>query len=148
MSTGVLIETDVIVEYLLAPTGQTPLLRTLLQATTCYCTFLQAAEIYSAASNDEERRMVERPLFGLKVLGASSRYATTIGALLTSRLGSTALRTAIVAALASESKLPIVTDAFAPALAAVEGLRVIRASELRHADSVRAIVSILEGSTQ
>lgn len=128
---SVLVETDLIVEYLTAEQGSRPLLRRLLQTATCYATFVQAAEIYSVARDDSERRIVERALLGLKILGASARYAKTIGDVLSSLAPSQDHRTAIVAAMALESKLPIVTDTHYDQLRQVSALRVIAASELR-----------------
>jgi len=144
MIKGVLVETDLLVEYLLAPVGTVPLLRRLLEVVPCYSTFLQAAEIYGSAREDQERRMVERPLFGLKILGASSRYATTIGAILSSATGSFRYRTAIVAAMAIESGLPIVTDAFLPHLRAIAHLRLVPGEMLRDAPTPQVMTTLLE----
>lgn len=129
--TGVLVESDLIVEFLTAPAGTTPLLRRLLETTTCYTTFLNAAEIYGSARGEEERRMVERALFGLKILGASSRYAKTIGEALSSDVTVVDHRTAIVAGMAIESGLPIVTDAYYAAHSHHARVEVIAASKLR-----------------
>ncbi len=135
MSKGILVETDLLVEFLLAPSGSTPLLRRLLQTTVCFSTFIQASEIYGTAVSDDERRIVERPLFGLKILGASSRYATTIGRLLSSANGSIVHRTAIVAAMAIESNLPIVTETFAQTYNGITGVHIIEAGGLRETRS-------------
>jgi predicted nucleic acid-binding protein len=108
---GILIETDVFVEFLMAPAGEAPALRNLLAEHSCFMTFIQASELFSAANSDEERSEIERSLSGIKVLGASSRYSKTIGRLLTSLAGTPdAHRTAIVAAIALESNLPVVTS--------------------------------------
>lgn len=128
---GILIESDVIAEYLTAEAGQTPLLRRLLEIAPCYSTFIQAAEIYSTARDDDERRTVERALFGLKILGASSRYAKTIGSVLTSVATGDRYRTAIVAAMAIASQLPVVTDVHFHALSDAPGITVVSASSLR-----------------
>lgn len=147
MSKGILVETDLLVEFLLAPPGSVPLLRRLLQTTPCFSTFIQAAEIYGTAANDEERRVVERPLFGLKILGASSRYATTIGRLLSSANGSIGHRTAIVAAMAIESDLPIVTQTFGALLTGIDAARVIDAASLRNAPTEQAMLDLLKTTT-
>jgi predicted nucleic acid-binding protein len=141
---GVLIETDIIIDYLTASPGETPLLRRLLEAVTCYTTFLNAAEIYSAARGDEERRTVEQALFGLKILGASGRYAKTIGGVLSSE-GTIGHRTAIVAAMARESNLPIVTETYFAELSSLSKLHVLAASELRRTpdrESLSALVAM------
>lgn len=142
---GVLIETDIIIDYLTASPGEIPLLRRLLEAVTCYTTFLNAAEIYSAARGDEERRTVEQALFGLKILGASGRYAKTIGGVLSSEGTAIGHRTAIVAAMARESNLPIVTETYFAELSSLSKLHVLAASELRRTpdrESLSALVAM------
>lgn len=128
---GVLVETDLIAEFLTAGSDGPSLLRRLLEVITCYTTFLNAAEIYSAARDDEERRTVERALFGLKILGASARYAKTIGAALSSDVTGIDHRKAIVAGMAIESDLAIVTDFHYRALTHLPSLKVIPAAALR-----------------
>jgi hypothetical protein len=144
---GVLIETDVIVEYLTATNGEETLLRRLLTASPCFSTFIQASEIYSVCGGENDRRTVERALFGLKILGASSRYSKTIGELLSSLGPMRGHRTAIVAAMALESRLPVVTDIHFDAFSAVSGLRLISASELRRAKSRDALMKVLSDSS-
>ena len=141
---GVLVESDVIAEFLTAPEGEVPLLRSLLQAAPCFSSFIQAGEIYSAARDDEERRTVERALYGLKILGASARYAKTIGRALTSLASATDIRTAIVAAVAVESRLPIVTQRYAGRLAQIDGVRVVSALELKRLGSPDAVARALD----
>lgn len=128
---GILVETDLIVEFLNAPRGHESLLRRLLSTTSCFSTFIQASEVYSACSGDEDRPAVERALFGLKILGASSRYSKTIGLLLSSSGSMRGHRTAIVAAMALESRLAIVTDTHFDELSSVNGLRLFSADALR-----------------
>jgi predicted nucleic acid-binding protein len=127
---GVLLETDLIVEFLTAG-GEASLMRRLLETATCFTTFLNAAEIYSTARDDDERRMVERALFGLKILGASSRYAKTIGAALSSEVIVIDHRTAVIAGMAIESGLPVITDVYHTAHSHLPLVQVIAASELR-----------------
>jgi hypothetical protein len=127
---GVLVETDLIAAFLTAPAGSTPLLRRLLEVVPCYSTFIQAAEIYSVTTDDEERHMAERALFGLKILGASGRYAKTIGDILSSPQRTGGHRTAIVAAMAIESDIPVVTEAYYKTFSEIPRLRVITASTL------------------
>ena len=140
---GVLIETDVIVRFLTAPEGEETLLRRLLQTLPCYTTFLQAAEIYSVARDADETRIVERALFGLKILGASGRYAKTMGRTLTSVPAMRDYRTALVAAMAIESRLPIVTDDHYAALAAIPGPMVVSAASLAEAADMAVMLSLL-----
>jgi predicted nucleic acid-binding protein len=143
---GILVETDLLVEYLLAGPGEPTLLRALLESITCYTTFVQAAELYSAVRDDAERRLVDRALFGVKILGASSRYAKTIGVLLSSYRHVGGHRRAIVGAIALESRLPVVTDIYYRELSTVEGLRVVQATSLRR-QSDRETVLALTGGT-
>jgi predicted nucleic acid-binding protein len=142
--TGVLVESDLIVEFLTCPAGRVPLLRRLLETTTCYTTFLNAAEIYAAARGDEERRMVERALFGLKILGASSRYAKTIGEVLSSEGSVIDHRTAIVAGMAIESGLPVVTGMYHSAFSQLSRVRTIAASALEAIDGRDRLAEALE----
>jgi predicted nucleic acid-binding protein len=140
---GILIETDLIVEFLTAGSDARPLLRTLLQTATCYTTFIHAAEIYSSIDGDEERRTVDRALFGLKILGASSRYAKTIGDALSSMPTTGSYRTAIVAGIALESHLPVVTDLQYDALSQVPGLHLVAAEKLRQLTTREALLDAL-----
>jgi predicted nucleic acid-binding protein len=138
---GVLVETDLIAAFLVAPADPPPLLRRLLEVVPCYSTFIQAAEIYAAAPAPEERRTVERALFGLKILGASARYAKTIADVLTSLGTLPDHRTAIVAAMALESRLPIVTAVAAGRYGGIPGVRVVPADLL---DRTRTPEELLE----
>jgi hypothetical protein len=139
---GVLIEVDLIAEYLTAQVGVTPLLRRLLELVPCYTTFIQAAEIYSTVTSDEERRIVDRALFGLKILGASSRYAKTIGNVLSSVATGDRYRSSIVGAMALESRLPVVTQLFVDSLSQIPGLRVIAAEALRELSDSDALLRV------
>jgi hypothetical protein len=136
---GVLVEVDLIAEYLTAQAGVTPLLRRLLELVPCYTTFIQAAEIYSTVTSDEERRIVDRALFGLKILGASSRYAKTMGNVLSSVATGDRYRSSIVGAMALESRLPVVTQVFVDSLSQIPGLRVIAAETLREVSDSDAL---------
>jgi hypothetical protein len=143
---GILVETDLIIEFLTAPIGTVPLLRKLLEVLPCYSTFIQAAEIYSVAQGDEERRMVERALFGVKILGASGRYAKTIGDILSSPPLTRGHRPAIVAAMAIESDIPVVTEAYYKTFSEIPRLRVIAASSLRGATDTGALLTAVTRS--
>ncbi|MDB5034376.1 MAG: hypothetical protein JWQ98_1617 [Chlorobi bacterium] len=140
---GLLIETDLLIDFLLTPHDEASLFRRLLELTPCYSTFLNAAELYGAARSDEERRMVDRPLFGLKILGASSRYAKTIGSVLSSEGIGGDHRIAIIAGMAIESSLPVITERHFEIYAGIPGLDVIRASVLRQSADREALKSLL-----
>lgn len=109
--TELLVETDLIAEYLTAPVGTVPALRDLLRSARCFSTFIQAAELFSLAKTEEEQRIVERGLYGLKIIGASSRYSRQIGALMQEQPGVNH-RIAIVAAIALSANLTIITRTF------------------------------------
>lgn len=145
--TGILVETDVIVDFLTAETGSRPLLRELLATTTCFTTFVQASEIYSACGDVTDRATVDRALFGLKILGASSRYSKTIGSVLSSLGTMRGHRTAIVAAMALESRLPVVTDTHFDELSAVSGLQLFTGDMLRRVKSRDELMKVLSGSS-
>ncbi|MBL0333289.1 MAG: hypothetical protein IPP08_06330 [Chlorobiota bacterium] len=110
MSKGYFIETDIIVDYLCSPKDVESILRKLLVKQTCYTSFIQVSELYSKIKNKIEKQKVDEVIYGLKVLGASSRYSTTIGTILSS-LGNihNKERIAISAAISIESNLIMVT---------------------------------------
>ena len=127
---GILVETDVIAGYLLQPAHSAALLRRLLQSATCYTTFIPAAEIYGTAQTADQMRIVERALFGLKILGASGRYAKTIGRIRSSSQSAGDFRFDITAATAIESGLPIVTERHRSEYERYPGVVVIGATAL------------------
>ena len=135
-SQGLLVETDILVEFLTAPAGEPSLLRLLLAEIPCYTTFVQAAELYSCAGTDAEKLMVEPALFGLRVLGASARYAARMGALLRETGGSetVSLREICTAAVAIEANLPIVSQKF------LQNYRLMPHTSIIEADVVRQLI--------
>lgn len=143
----VLVETDVLAGYLIAPATAPSVLRLLLQSATCFTTFINAAELYSLPTNDEEQRMIERALFGLKILGASGRYAKTIGALLSSLETPGNIvdhRTAIIAGMCREGRLPVVTDSRYDVYSRIPGMIVLRGDDVRQFASPMALRDHLE----
>lgn len=144
---GILVETDLLAEYLLAGPGEPTLLRALLESITCYTTFVQAAELYSTVRDDNERRLVDRALFGVKILGASSRYAKTIGVILSSYPHVGGHRRAVVGAIALESRLPVVTDVYYRELSSVSGLRVVQATSLRQQSDRETMLALTGGGS-
>ena len=141
---GILLETDIITEYLLAEHGNIPLFRRLLQVIPCYSTFIQAAELYSTARSDAEFRILDKALFGLKILGASSRYAKTIGQVLSSQGKSSDHRTAIVAAMAIESAVPLVTDLYHKKYTQISGVRLLSGNTLRQTTTNEELDAIIQ----
>jgi hypothetical protein len=144
---GILVETDLIVEFLTAGGGRQSLLRRLLSTVSCFSTFVQASEVYSVCGGDSDRAAVDRALFGLKILGASSRYSKTIGLLLSSSGSMRGHRTAIVAAMALESRLALVTDTHFDAHSSVKGLRLYSASALRRTKNSDELTKALTDSS-
>lgn len=134
-SQGLLVETDILAEFLTAPPGHVSLLRLLLAELPCYTTYIQAAEIYACTSSDEDLRLIEPALFGVRVLGASARYAQTTGRLLresTTAAGSRAAwRETVTAAIAIEARLPVVTQNFLQNYGQILSLPIIEASVVR-----------------
>ncbi len=133
---GVLIETDILIDFLTAPAGDPSLLRMVLAELPCYTTFIQAAELYSTASSDEEKHMIEPALFGLRVLGASARYATTMGRLIreTAHPEPMPMRHICTAAIAIEANLPVITKKF------IENYRRVHHLPIIEADIVRQLI--------
>lgn len=111
---GILIETDILIEYLVNEGKGISVLRNLLTEFVCYTTFVQAAELLSAALNEAENKELEKALFGLKVLGSSSRYSFRIANQLKKlndiNLVKDKFRFAIISAIAIESDLTIITS--------------------------------------
>ena len=50
-----LVETDVLTEYLVAPSGEATTLRTALASGVCYTTMINALELFRAATTKKER---------------------------------------------------------------------------------------------
>ncbi|HVZ40080.1 MAG TPA: hypothetical protein VHI13_12450 [Candidatus Kapabacteria bacterium] len=138
----ILVETDVLACFLIAPAAQPSVLRLLLESATCFTTFINAAELYSIPKDDAERRTVERALFGIKILGASGRYAKTIGRILSSLLspdGITDYRTAIIAAMCQEGRLPVVTDSHYDVYSRIPGMIVLQGDDVRRFSTPTAL---------
>ena len=141
---ALLVETDVLAEYLIAPEDRVPLLRRLLECAICHTTFVQAAELLSTAREEKERAAIGRALAGVRVLGASSRYADTIGRILSSLGTPGGLRTAIVAAMARESSLPIVTSIHLDDLTRVAGIALLDARVLAQSEDAGTLEALLQ----
>lgn len=141
-SQGVLVETDILVDFLIAPPGEPSLLRLLLSEIPCYTTFVQAAELYSCTDGHDGKQAVEPALFGVRVLGASARYASTIGALMrSSGNGSTAtLREICTAAIAIEANLPVITKKFLQNYSGISHIPIIEEDMVRQLLRRKALV--------
>lgn len=128
---GVLIETDVLVGFLLSPAQS--LLRKALAKAPCYTTVINAAELFSAAANEQERDAVQSLLSGLRVIGLSARYATTIGETardIRQKGFEISERDAIVIGTAIAARLPVVTERWNEKYKEYECVRVVEKKEL------------------
>ncbi len=108
---GVLIETDVLTDFLLSP--ERSLLRKAFTLAPCYTTVINAAELFSAVRDEREREAVQALLSGLRVIGLSARYAATIGetAREVKQKGfEISERDAIVIGTAVAARLPVLTE--------------------------------------
>ncbi|MBS1912108.1 MAG: hypothetical protein JST22_08990 [Bacteroidetes bacterium] len=143
----ILVETDVLACYLTAPVAEPSVLRRLLESATCFTTFINAAELYALPRDDAERRTIERALFGIKILGASGRYAKTIGRILSSLVSPDAItpyRTAIIAAMCHEGRLPVVTDSHYDVYSRIPGMIVLQEHDVRQFSTPTALAGHIE----
>lgn len=133
---GILVETDILVDFLATQSDTPSLLRLLLAEMPCYTTYVQAAELYACANNEEEIQHIEPALLAVRVLGASARYAPTIGAILRDTMEDKQLqkpswREIATSAIAIESRLPIVTKNFLRNYEQILGVSIIEADVVR-----------------
>lgn len=133
---ALLVETDILVDFLTTQENEPSLLRLLLAELPCYTTYIQAAELYACAHNEEEQRRIEPALHGVRVLGASARYAATVGAIMRDTVAHAPLpvpswRTLTTAAIAVESQLPIVTKNFLRNYEQIPRISIIEAGVVR-----------------
>lgn len=101
------VETDILVEHLTHKDKGTPsFLEKAMSQGDCFTSVLNASELYFAVSSKEEKEIIDKLLYAVKVLGVSSRYA-----LQTSEFNGKldTVRDALIASLVKINKLPIVT---------------------------------------
>ncbi|HYM19921.1 MAG TPA: hypothetical protein VEW28_02840 [Candidatus Kapabacteria bacterium] len=123
-----LIETDILHDYL-THTGEEPsVLRQALSRATCYTTMLNAMEVFALSHSTDERDAVMNMLMVVRVLGFSGRYAEGF-AELGKRFHTLSQRELLVAGMASVSKLTILTERFYDRYAIAGGIAVIRSLE-------------------
>lgn len=133
---GILVETDILVDFLTTQGDAPSLLRLLLSEVPCYTTYIQAAELYACAHNEEEIQDIEPALLGVRVLGASARYAATMGAILRCAMDKQPShkplwREIATSAVAIESRLPIVTKNFLRNYEQIPNVSIIEADVVR-----------------
>jgi predicted nucleic acid-binding protein len=109
-----LIETDILAEFLVSDEPEPTLLRALKQH-VCYTTMLNAFELLRAARSNAEHEAVHSLLTLVRVLGYNSRTAIPIASLTRSieqeHSVSLSTRDALVVGMAVQSKLAILTRA-------------------------------------
>ncbi len=129
MTKKVIVDTDVLVDYLLADETVEPVLRKLMRSFFCYTTVINAAALLALASSKKQRTVMEDLLGGLKILGINARSSILFGRLLRSypRLS---VNDCYIAGICLESRLPLCT--LTPRrFSAVRKLKVLSISSLR-----------------
>src|SRR3569623_1498102 len=109
-----LIETDILADYLTAAPG-TSALRQALRQSVCYTTMLNAMELLRASLNQEQREAILSMLYVVRVLGFNARYAQPFAELTNEIETRTGIiitdREAMILGMARASKLTILTQA-------------------------------------
>ncbi len=103
------IETDILVEHLTHSDKSTKsYLEKAMSKGDCFTSVVNASELYFAVKSEDEKTIIDKLLFAVKVLGLSSRYA-----LMTSKWHGKleTVRDAMVASLVEINKLSVVTFA-------------------------------------
>jgi predicted nucleic acid-binding protein len=124
----VIIDTDVVVDYLLAGPAEETAFRKLMRGYFCYTTVVSAAALFALASSKKQRMAMEDALGALKILGINARSAVSFGDLLRThpRLS---VSDCYIAGICLESRLPLCT--FTPRrFSAVRKLTLLPASSL------------------
>ena len=110
----VLVETDILYDYLTHEADEPSVLRTALSQATCYTTMLNAMELFRMVRTSEEHAAVMNMLLVVRVLGFNSRYAETFAELSNELERSKGIvlseREAMIVGMAQASKLTILTN--------------------------------------
>ncbi len=102
------IETDILVEHLTHSDKSTQsYLEKAMSKGDCFTSVVNASELYFSVSNSQEKEIVDKLLYAIKVLGLSARYALQTG-IWNGKLDS--VRDAMIASLVKTNKLPIITS--------------------------------------
>jgi predicted nucleic acid-binding protein len=108
-----LIETDILAEYLTAAPGASRL-RQALRQSVCYTTMLNALELFRASANDKQREAILSMLYVVRVLGFNARYAQPFAELAAEIKTLSHIRIsdreAMILGMARASKLTILTE--------------------------------------
>lgn len=129
-----LLESDILAEFLLPADRQASELRQMLAESVCFTTFVQVSELLACVHDKHERALVDRLLGGIKVLGLPTRYSEAVGRFL--RLATEAgsqqpLRQAIVLAVAHEARLTIVSHKHCSAYRKFDEITAIEPNDIR-----------------
>jgi len=104
--TGILLETDVIVQHLTVDKSTGSDLEFLMTKYTCFTTVINSSEIYFGCKKQEEKEIADKLLRSLKVLGINSRYSLDV---FSARDRVENIRNALIFVLAEKNSLPVVT---------------------------------------
>jgi len=104
-----LVETDLLADYLVAQPGETSLLRTVLSHVQCYTTMLNALELFRAAESVAEREAVLAVLTVVRVLGFPARTSEVAADLFRTTKETVTTRESVILGLAHASKLGVLT---------------------------------------
>ncbi|MEO6939930.1 MAG: hypothetical protein ABI444_07310 [Candidatus Kapaibacterium sp.] len=113
MSSQLLIETDVLADFLITPNGERSLLRSALTQSVCYTTMVNALELFRATRSESENAAVLGMLNVVRVLGFNARFAQTFSEVAREIETRTSKqltdREAMIVGMAKASKLSILT---------------------------------------
>ncbi|MCF8242172.1 MAG: PIN domain-containing protein [Melioribacteraceae bacterium] len=101
-----LIETDVILDHLSHEGKNLSYLEIMMTKGICFTTVINASELLYNLETEEQRNNAMKALTALKVIGMHSRYSLNISKF-SGKVKT--LRDALVCAIASENKLPIIS---------------------------------------
>jgi predicted nucleic acid-binding protein len=104
----IIVDTDVITDYLSHAGRDVPLLRRVMMKSLCYTTVFNAIELFAMAKTSRHVRYVEDVLSAMKILGLNARNAESIGGLM--RKHPECSRSDLfLSSICIESKLPLLT---------------------------------------
>ena len=113
MTLPLLVETDIIVEYL---TKEHSAMRQVLRHAVCYTTFTNSLELFAAVTSTKEEEAVKQALMPMRLLGLNWRNAQAFaqtGRRITDRTGlRLSSRELVIIGMAEMSKLTILTKEY------------------------------------
>lgn len=125
----IIVDSDILLDHVITK-QKFSLLRKLHHKYFCYTTVFNAVEVFSAAKSKKEIQIVSDAMQALKILGLNAKSAKNIAPIIAKfrSAGKTEL-CGLIAGIAIESKLPIVT-LHARRFAKFRGLRIIDAKTI------------------